>query len=1095
MSIEDIRSSASNGKLIVVLGAGVSIGLMPRNTEPLSWLNLVRSGLNFGHARGLLKEEQRLRNEEALLSSDIDDLLGAAEFVSRKLGAPDGSDYAKWMRDTFSPLRPESGGMLNALKALDAQKVQVATLNYDTLYEAATGAASIDVANVQEALEWARNDRGGILHLHGVWTNPKNCVFGIRDYHSAVGDETRSLLQRTLGTFNRLLFVGCGDTFSDPNFRALIDWLKRHVGAGTPQHYALVKENEYASRLIDPSWRGFVEPVSYGDDHADLPGFLLNCFPTRRSPSAPESKERDAAARDTLAITAYKNFLIRDCGEMAIEGIRADMDTAQSKFDLEKLFVPLQLLKSPPNLPSSEAGREKLQRWLKENSSPTDFNVAFAENHRIALLALPGGGKTLLLKRLAVAYAMPGRKDNSTDNLPDLDLLPLMIRCREWKEHIRKPITTLLQNFPEITGDRQLSGLAEALEKPLKSGKILLLVDGLDEIHNDGDRTEFVDNLEKFLESYPKIRVVLTSREAGFDLVAPKINRFCEKFKIAPLSGDAIDLLCKYWHQLMVGEKIEAIDEARSVSAAIQRNASLRKLAENPLLLTMLLVVKHGAGRLPPDRGSLYERAVEVLLDTWNIKGHDALNQKEAVPQLACLAFELMRRGEQTATEAEILAILETARTQLPMIGRYAKDTPSEFLKRVELRSSLLVEGGHKIFNGRAVPFYQFRHLTFQEYMAAVAAVNNYVIDPPKEIGVHNVLADYLLSDKWKEVIPMAAMLAGMHAAPLLRSLLFEAQSELEAFDNNAEFDRDEMLPEWRLPPATSRLVQSLIEEATFPNDVVEAAAFYIVRLARGCRTNDQWSTLAKGPYGNDLREAALNLFMEAPFKRSYLARNTVAIFEAASNSTEYWQSNEAADDLLDDLKQVDDRAIARTILRASGSFWNQRQTSTLATRSDVYEQVETFLFDERPAVVVAATWFWGFWRHLQNDLKLKPPVPSPQVVARLIHVYFQYHDSEAVMVRHAFGQLEGISRGCVEYPLTDDQRVLINGYLADDQTLLWSGTAVLRIAYSIKDAFADIDLREFIEPRLDKLKGYGVDDILLHFGYDLGVKRRRRRS
>lgn len=234
MSIEEIKHSAENGKLIVVLGAGVSIGLMPRSTAPLNWTNLIKSGLSYGLQRGLLNDDQLRRNEDALMSQDMDDLLGAAEFVSRKLGAPDGSDYAKWLRDTFNSLQPESGGMLNALRALDAQGIQVATLNYDTLYEASTGTASIDVANAPEALEWARGDREGILHLHGVWTNPKGCVFGIRDYHSAVGNETRSLLQRTLGTFNRLLFVGCGDTFSDPNFRALIDWLKKHVGAGQP---------------------------------------------------------------------------------------------------------------------------------------------------------------------------------------------------------------------------------------------------------------------------------------------------------------------------------------------------------------------------------------------------------------------------------------------------------------------------------------------------------------------------------------------------------------------------------------------------------------------------------------------------------------------------------------------------------------------------------------------------------------------------------------------------------------------------------------------------------------------------------------------
>src|SRR5271156_3598397 len=163
------------------------------------------------------------------------------------------------------------------------------------------------------------------------------------------------------------------------------------------------------------------------------------------------------------------------------------------------------------------------------------------------------------------------------------------------------------------------------------------------------------------------------------------------------LSEHAISTLISYWHELMGNAPQAMREEARTVTETLLQNPSLRRLAENPLLLTMLLVVKHGAGRLPPDRVSLYNRAIEVLLDTWNIKGHDALNLKESIPQLACIAFEMMRNGKQTATENELLGILELARERVPQIRRYAKSSPDEFLKRVELRSNLLVEAGHQI--------------------------------------------------------------------------------------------------------------------------------------------------------------------------------------------------------------------------------------------------------------------------------------------------------------------------------------------------------------------------------------------------------------
>ena len=101
MSIEEVRRAASAGQLIVVLGAGASIALAPKSRKPLSWTGLAKSGLDYGKDRGLITEAQQQRYSEALASADMDELLGAAEFVGRKLGAPNGDAYAWWMRVTL----------------------------------------------------------------------------------------------------------------------------------------------------------------------------------------------------------------------------------------------------------------------------------------------------------------------------------------------------------------------------------------------------------------------------------------------------------------------------------------------------------------------------------------------------------------------------------------------------------------------------------------------------------------------------------------------------------------------------------------------------------------------------------------------------------------------------------------------------------------------------------------------------------------------------------------------------------------------------------------------------------------------------------
>jgi hypothetical protein len=49
-----------------------------------------------------------------------------------------------------------------------------------------------------------------------------SCILGIRDYEKTIDNSMRDLFQRNLGAFKRLLFIGCGDTFSDPTFQLLV---------------------------------------------------------------------------------------------------------------------------------------------------------------------------------------------------------------------------------------------------------------------------------------------------------------------------------------------------------------------------------------------------------------------------------------------------------------------------------------------------------------------------------------------------------------------------------------------------------------------------------------------------------------------------------------------------------------------------------------------------------------------------------------------------------------------------------------------------------------------------------------------------------
>lgn len=975
--IARLTDSARRGDLVAIIGTGVSMALTNGEISALSWTGLIRDGFAYGVGKGKITTAQAKNWATQLDSHDIDDLLCAAEFTGRKLDSPHGDLYARWLRNIFESARPANAKMQSALVALNKAGIPICTLNYDSLLERVTGLHGINLNEVGKAMSWMRRESTGILHLHGSWDAPTTCILGIRDYETTLANDARELIQRALGSFRRLLFIGCGDTFADPNFSALIKWLRKNMKAATDEHYALVSNGDVAARSADAAWVGFVEPVGYGARHADLPEFLLKHFPAPSTKTVKSRaglrKPRTSTSERARLIADYRSFLLRDCGQMTIEGVRADMEIGQRKFDIERLFVPLKVLPCPPEIPDTDPKRtEKILKWQEKNKEPRPFGSVFGKHNRLALLALPGGGKTLLLKRLAVAYADPNRRRASEDALPDHNVMPVLIRCREWRDYIHHPILTILQKLPDITGDIRLNGLSDALLPLFKKGRILLLVDGLDEIHNDAHRTIFVEHLETFLTEYKLTHLIITSREAGFSLIAPCIARFCERWRVAPLEEDAIVALCDHWQRLMAGDSPQAQAEGHEVAKHLLRNASLRRLAENPLLLTMLLVVKHGAGRLPPDRVSLYSRAVEVLLDTWNIKGHDPLNPKEAVPQLAYIAFQMMRVGKQTATEKELLKLLEEVRDKVPQIRRYSKDAPHEFLRRVELRSSLLFEAGHQVESGLTVPFYQFRHLTFQEYLAAVATAEGHYVEYDNSDTVLTPLVEYLTAEEWKEVIPMAAVLARKQAEPLIAALVTEANRVRTKIEGGETLLSNNKTPYGRrLPSSVARLAQCLVEEAEAVPETLTAALQLVAFFGSQCSVEDKWMALSQGPYGEEFQYQVWML---------YSAMQLPDMSQLMSNYGQMAYNREPSAEYESELTRLLNSKIPEEIVRG---LFGGVERGARSSESTMISDILRHLFSADPTIHLAAVFALAHKWH--GGGRQSVPQPPLEVLDRLL--------------------------------------------------------------------------------------------------------------
>ncbi|HWL54132.1 MAG TPA: NACHT domain-containing protein [Chthoniobacteraceae bacterium] len=562
---------------------------------------------------------------------------------------------------------------------------------------------------------------------------------------------------------------------------------------------------------------------------------------------------------EKAAMSAYSRYISEECGFIQLDGLPADSEVGSRRLKLENLFVPLHI-----DIPS----KEKLRQAV---------GAALVDHSRLAILAAPGGGKSTLIKRIAVAYADAQRRSLVPDDLPENSWLPLFFRCRELRGLARASFVELLEALAHREPVRQHAHTFRALaDRALIEGRVLLLVDGLDEISDAGDRAAFVCTMRTALQAYPGTAIIVTSREAGFRHVAAHLASVCTYATLSPFDAEDIRRLSVAWHAEVVGGAEKVRNDAERLARTISNNDRIQRLAINPLLLTTLLLVKRWVGSLPTRRAVLYGKAVEVLLITWNTEGHEPIPEEEALPQLCYVASAMMIARVERISRPKLAILVQEARDSLPTELGYVKGTVEEFIHRVEDRSSLLMMTGHDVEDGRLVEFFEFRHLTFQEFLTARAMVEGWHPGRTESDTLVNVLEPHFDEEKWREVIPLSASLGGKATEALINRLT----ERFGAFDSDKRWEDREK-------PSFIALGHCLADEAAARPETIRSALRVLVKVGLQSGRQSFVPMLARGRYGNELRYEA---------ERSFISGEEPNASATSLKQVVWWQSSEGDD-------------------------------------------------------------------------------------------------------------------------------------------------------------------------------------------------------
>jgi formylglycine-generating enzyme required for sulfatase activity len=265
--------------------------------------------------------------------------------------------------------------------------------------------------------------------------------------------------------------------------------------------------------------------------------------------------------------------------------------------------------------------------------------------HRWVVRGDPGAGKTTLLRHLAATAAT----EKERHWVPVFESLPRLMREPEF-------LLVRLERQLSRAG-AQVKGLAAALEREAQEGRLLLLLDGLDEVPRER-REEAESTLRDFSARWPRTPVVVTSRPIGYRRPG---SAFVELDLLAFDEGQRREFLTRWFGRSTVGRagsKTEGrkVDEVMKV---LRGDAGLWDLSSNPLYLTLMALLFEEDKEPDRNRARLYDQVFDLLLDGRHRPEGQPIDAKRAVHALLRrLAHDMTRDNRDAEPKAEIEARL-----------------------------------------------------------------------------------------------------------------------------------------------------------------------------------------------------------------------------------------------------------------------------------------------------------------------------------------------------------------------------------------------------------------------------------------------------
>ncbi|WP_437769124.1 HipA N-terminal domain-containing protein [Sorangium sp. So ce281] len=426
--------------------------------------------------------------------------------------------------------------------------------------------------------------------------------------------------------------------------------------------------------------------------------------------------------------------------DLATMGEDADIPAG---LDLLHVFLPQTARREPPrlDLPRDLGGdlddEERLGRFPQRTNAedarhrtaivgppqPIDRVVTSLGESWVLILGAPGAGKSALTRWLVLKLCAPGE---SLGDLP-ADLVPVRVELRRFDLHYRQcqqasRSCDFFDYLDKVHREHNLSLQGEPLRRLAEAGRLLWLFDGLDEVADPHARRDYAAMIVGLRDRYAG-RGIVTSRIVGARPAQPLFQQAgLATYTLQEFDEQQIEAFLERWHRLAFpGAPEAAARRLERLRQTLKESRPVRELCSNPLLLTLIAMLNRGA-ELPRQRHRLYERAVDLMAEQWEVNKHlaaagavqfDLPSKKRFLRKLAFQMMTELTGGSGNAVQQRDLSTFAASfcTEEYGLRAEEAQATAEQLIQHLRERNYILALIGGQTFG--------FVHKTFLEYLAA----------------------------------------------------------------------------------------------------------------------------------------------------------------------------------------------------------------------------------------------------------------------------------------------------------------------------------------------------------------------------------------